>query len=141
MISGDRSQIRQFIAAAWRKHRQGAPLEPIEQIIAAVVARHPEYHALLEAPPPALAEDFPEASGQENPFLHLGLHIALSEQLNADRPPGITGLFGRLSSRLGDPHRAEHGMLECLGRIMWQAGQDGRMPDEQAYLDCVRRLL
>ena len=31
--------------------------------------------------------------------------------------------------------------MECLGRMLWEAQSANRMPDEAAYLDCIRRLV
>jgi hypothetical protein len=32
-------------------------------------------------------------------------------------------------------------LLECLGEAVWQAQRDRAVPDDQAYLDCIRRKL
>ncbi len=140
MLSGDRSEIRRFMTAAWRKYRQEAPLEPIERIIAAVIREHPEYHALIEQPEASVEADF-SGESHENPFLHLGLHIALLEQIGADRPGGIAGLLQRLAEKLGDRHLAEHRIIDCLAQAMWQANRDQQPPDERLYLKCIRKLL
>jgi len=34
-----------------------------------------------------------------------------------------------------------HLLLECLGETVWQAQRDRAAPDEEAYLDCIRRKL
>jgi hypothetical protein len=31
--------------------------------------------------------------------------------------------------------------MECLARMLWEAQVNQRLPDEQAYLECVRRLV
>ncbi|MFI4921895.1 MAG: DUF1841 family protein [Gammaproteobacteria bacterium] len=38
----------------------------------------------------------------------------------------------------GDAHAAEHTMLECLGEALWRAQRENRLPDEQAYLACIK---
>ena len=86
-----------------------------------LIERHPEYHALLEHPERALSRDYLPESGQTNPFLHMGLHLALREQVATDRPPGIRGIWQRLASRLADPHEAEHRMSECLAEALREA--------------------
>ena len=141
MFSPDRSQMRRVFVQAWRKHRDQAPLEPLERLVAEVVRAHPEYHRLLEAGEAALDRDFLPEGGETNPFLHMGMHIGLQEQLGTDRPAGIRDLHRQLALRLGDAHAAEHQMMECLGLALWEAQRSGRMPDDQAYLTCVRRLL
>jgi hypothetical protein len=41
---------------------------------------------------------------------------------------------------MGDAHAAEHAMLEPLAEALWEAQRNGRAPDEQAYLDKLRKL-
>jgi hypothetical protein len=76
----------------------------------------------------------------ENPFLHMGMHIAIQEQINADRPPGSTSCYRSLLGKHPDEHKLQHRMMECLGRALWQAQRDRTMPDEAAYLECLRKL-
>lgn len=137
----DRNEIRRFFCEAWRKHREGLPLEPLGRLVAEVILRHPEYHPLLEDPETALNREYLPELGETNPFLHLGLHIAIQEQITTDRPPGILAAYRGLVTRCGDPHTAEHHMMECLGEALWHAQRNGGAPDEQAYLACVRRRL
>lgn len=140
MIHGnDPAEYRRFFQETWRKQRAGAALEPMESLVAQVIAAHPEYHALLESPE-AAAQDFPPEAGRSNPFLHMGLHIALYEQLAADRPAGIRALYQGLVQRHPDPHTVEHRMGECLAESLWEAQRSGREPDEKGYLDRLRRL-
>jgi hypothetical protein len=135
-----RDQLRRMYVDAWRKHRERLPLEPLEAQIADVVALHPEYHAQLEKPDTVLMRDYTPEGGQSNPFLHMGLHLAVREQVATNRPHGIQAAFERLAQRCGDPHEAEHQIIECLAEALWEAQRAGRMPDEQAYLERVRSL-
>jgi hypothetical protein len=141
MFGQDRDSLRRFFLDAWRKRQAGEPLEPLQQLIAEVVGQHPEYHALLDDPDGALAAEFTPEGGQSNPFLHMGMHITLAEQLGSDRPAGIRDLYQRIAPPGADRHQAEHRMMECLGLVLWEAQREGRAPDEQAYLACLRRLL
>ena len=140
MFAPDRDQLRQTFYDAWTKARQGSVLSPLEQQIAEVLEDHPEYHRLLEAPETGLGRDYRPEDGAENPFLHLSLHLALREQVGTNRPAGIRAVYHRLSRRLGGHLAAEHQMMECLGRALWEAQRLGRQPDETAYLDWLRRL-
>jgi hypothetical protein len=135
----DRRALRQVYFRAWRKHSTGEPLEGAEQLIVTVALRHPEYHALLARPEAGEDRDWLPELGEANPFLHLGLHIAIEEQLAIDQPPGIRLQYARLCRQYGDEHAAQHWMMECLGEMMWQAGRENRPPDMQAYLDCLAR--
>lgn len=125
---------------AWRKFSARLPLEPLEAQLAAVIAEHPEYVPWLEGGDAALGADFTPEGGQENPFLHMGLHLAIREQVATNRPAGIAEVHRKLSERPGGAHEAEHAMLEPLAETLWDAQRQGRMPDEQAYLERLRRL-
>jgi hypothetical protein len=141
MIFGqDRNQIRQMYIDAWRKQQAGELLQPLEAMIAEVVAMHPEYHALLDSGEAALDKDFMAELGQSNPFMHMGMHIAIREQLSTDRPPGIVAAHKQLLLRLRDSHEAEHHIMECLGRALWESQQNNTPPDEATYLQCVQKL-
>lgn len=141
MFSNDRNQMRQVFLHAWGKHKENQPLEALEELIVGILSQHPEYQALLENADKALDRDYLPESGETNPFLHMGMHIAIHEQLSTDRPMGIAGLFQQLVMLAGDPHVAEHQVMDCLGEMLWRAQRDGRMPDEQAYLGCLQKLL
>jgi hypothetical protein len=135
MIFGnDRNQLRKAYADAWQKFQQGLPMQPLEQQIAAVIKEHSEYHHLLND----LDSDFSPDMGETNPFLHMGMHLALREQLSTQRPAGINACFQALATKLGSQHDAEHEMMECLGEALWLAQRQGTMPDELAYLECLR---
>jgi hypothetical protein len=135
-----RDQLRRVYLEAWRKRREGLPIEPLEAQVADVIALHPEYHAALERGDDALDRDYTPESGQSNPFLHLGLHLAVRDQIATDRPAGIRKAFQSVAARLGSEHEAEHRIIECLAEAMWEAQRSGRPPDEAAYLQRVLRL-
>lgn len=135
-----REQMRRRYLEAWRKFSAQAPLEPLERELAAVVAEHPEYIAWLEAGDAALGAEFTPEGGRENPFLHMGLHLAIREQVATDRPAGIAQIHQRLAQRVDGVHAAEHRMLEPLAETLWEAQRSGRAPDEAVYLERLRRL-
>jgi Domain of unknown function (DUF1841) len=139
--SQDRSQLRRMYLASWRKFRAQEPLQPLEAQIAAVIAEHPEYIAWLESGREVLGAEFTPESGRENPFLHLGLHLAIREQLSTDRPAGFAALHRRLCEHYGDAHEAEHALLAPLGETLWEAQRAGRAPDEGEYLRKVEMLV
>lgn len=139
IFSRDRTGLRRFFLDAWRRYRGGAELGPLERVVTEIVVEHPEYHALLERPD-ALERDYLPETGEINPFLHLAMHVAIQEQLSTDRPAGVRGLYRSLRARFDSAHELEHAMMECLGETLWQAQRRGSPPDENAYLDCLRRL-
>jgi hypothetical protein len=136
-----REQLRQSYSDAWRKHRARAPLTPLESMIVGVIERHPEYQTFIEDPQGALAFQSAATGAGQNPFLHMGLHLAVREQLSIDRPPGIRELQRSLEARLGDPHGAEHALMEALAETLWEAQRSGKAPDEGHYLELSRRRL
>ncbi len=143
MFGDDRQRMRRYFRETWRKARGDEPLEPMERIVAGVIEEHPEYHPLLEPDDEGpLLRDWTPEDGETNPFLHMGMHIALREQAGADRPAGIRALIEQLALHIGDLHEAEHRLMEPLGEAMWNAQRAGASaPDENAYLEAVRRLV
>lgn len=136
-----RDELRRMYAAAWRKFSAKQPLQPLEGQLAAVIVEHPEYVEWIESAEEALAAEFSPESGRQNPFLHMGLHLAIREQVATDRPGGIAEIHQKLAVRCGDVHAAEHLMIEPLAQAIWESQRNGRVPDEQAYLERLRALL
>jgi hypothetical protein len=136
----DRDELRRMYLQAWQRHRDGLPLEPLQAQIADVVAAHPEYQTLLEGDEDVLGRDWLPEHGASNPFLHMGMHLAIREQLATDRPPGIADIHRNLMERFGDAHDVEHRMAECLAEALWRSQRSGMPPDENAYLDALRGL-
>jgi Domain of unknown function (DUF1841) len=137
----DRGGLRRRYLDAWRRFRAGLPLEPLEHQLVAVIEQHPEYHHLLEDEHDAITREWSPETGEANPFLHLGLHLAIREQVSTDRPRGIAAIHRELAQRLADVHEAEHRMLERLAEALWQAQRSGLPADESAYLESLRKLL
>jgi Domain of unknown function (DUF1841) len=141
LFSGEsRARMRRRYVDAWRRFQAREPLEPLEAQLAAVIAEHPEYIGCLEAREEALEAEFTPEGGRENPFLHMGLHLAIREQVATDRPAGIAEIHRQLTRRSGSAHAAEHAMIESLAETLWEAQHSGRAPDEQVYLERLRRL-
>jgi uncharacterized protein DUF1841 len=136
-----RDQLRLAYADAWAKHLAGSPLSPLEAQIADVIGAHPEYQSVVADADSALRFEPNAAGTTDNPFLHMGLHLAVREQVGIDRPPGIRDLLSELQARFSDPHRAEHVLMEALGEELWTAQREGRTPDEQRYLKAARDRL
>jgi Domain of unknown function (DUF1841) len=139
--SYSREQLRRTYADAWAKHVARAPLSPLEALVADVIGAHPEYQALVSDAQKALAFESGGSGNTENPFLHMGLHLAVREQVSIDRPPGVRDLQRQLLARHGDLHGAEHALMEALGEALWQAQRMGRAPDEAQYLALARERL
>ena len=139
MIFGqDRDELRRMYREAWQKRKAREVLSPLQNQIADIVEEHPEYHDVIELS--SMDSEFTPAGGQSNPYLHMGLHLAIREQVATDRPAGVRAVFERLAGAQGDAHLAEHAMLECLAEALWVAQRSNAMPDEAAYLEALRRL-
>ncbi len=137
----DVHDTRALFFTSWAKYLAKKPLSPLEQQLVRVISDHPEYHALFHQT--EMHHDkayFPEL-GETNPFLHLGLHLAIREQTETDRPEGIASIFKQLVKKLQDPLAAEHAMMECLAEALWLSQKNQQAPDEMAYLEACKRML
>ncbi len=134
-----RDHLREMYRSAWRKFKDQHTLSPLDRQIVAVVSEHPEYRVIVESAAADLANYSPR-SGQLNPWLHMGLHLAIREQVATNRPAGIAEVHARLAKQAGGAHEAEHRMLEVLAAQMWDAQRAGKPPDENVYLDRLRGL-
>jgi hypothetical protein len=136
-----REELRGAYVEAWRKHRAGAPLTPLEAMLTDVIGLHPEYQGMLEEAGTSVEFEGNAVRAAENPFLHLGLHMAVREQAAIDRPPGVRDLRRRLEARFGSAHDAEHAMMEALAETLWEAQRTGGAPDEGRYVERARARL
>lgn len=134
----DRKKLRQMYADAWRKRQSAEVLSPLEAQIAQVVEDHPEYQPALRDE--GTGNSFTPAESKTNPFLHMGLHLALRDQLAMDRPPGISAIYQELISKYSNHHETEHRMLDCLAETLWEAQNQNSPPDEQKYLERLRKI-
>lgn len=141
MFNPSREDARRMFFDTWRKYQAQEPLAGIESMVLDVVLQHPEYHALLSKPEQYLECDYPPELGAANPFLHLGLHLAINEQRSIDQPPGIRQRYDALLARHGDAHAAQHALLECLAEMIWQAQRRQTAPDPGIYFDCLDRQI
>jgi len=137
LFSGSRQETRQVFFSAWRKYLDKKPLEGVEGIIVQVALTHPEYHNLLEHPDQFEDKDYLPEHGQINPFLHMGMHVGIEEQLSMDRSIGIKTRFENLAQKLGDAHDAQHIIMECLTEMLWRVQHEGTPPDEKGYFSCI----
>ena len=137
----NRDSARTFFLEVWAKYKRQAPLESLEKMVLEVILQHPEYHEILAMDEEEIAamEFLPEA-GMTNPFLHMGMHIAILEQVSSNRPSGITALYQQLLRGYPSAHDLEHSMMECLGESLWQAQRNNTLPDESRYMEQVKRL-
>lgn len=138
MFTPSQHDVRRFFCATWRKHDTQQILTPLEAIARDWIVRHPEYEDWLRDEEAALAADFSVENGQSNPFLHLSMHLTISDQIAIDQPPGIRASFLQLARHL-DEHEAHHQIMECLGEMIWHSQRNGLPPDGAAYIACTQK--
>jgi hypothetical protein len=139
MFAPSQIDVRRFLCGAWRKHRDGLPSTPLETIAAHWIAEHPEYHGDLADEAAAVAAVYAIEDGRTNPFLHLSMHLTITEQVGIDQPRGIRQAVDLLAARRSSIHEAHHEVMECLGEMIWESQRSGRPPDGERYIDAVRR--
>jgi cell fate (sporulation/competence/biofilm development) regulator YlbF (YheA/YmcA/DUF963 family) len=131
-----RTDLRQLFLKVWESRETPAQLTPLEQQLLGVIAEHPEYHDLLEKPD-SVDQDY---RTDNNPFLHLSLHLGLLEQLSTNRPHGICVIYQRLFTKLQDEHQVQHLMMEKMAETLWDAQQNNKRPDERDYFKKLEAL-
>ncbi len=136
-----REEVRRCFCDTWKKKTEGHILDPMETLAGDWMEQHPEYHELLINPENALEQDYTPERGETNPFLHLSMHLSISEQISIDQPPGIKAIAEKLSKKLGSMHEAQHLMMECLGQVMWEAQRDGKPLNPENYLEALQHLV
>ena len=112
-------------------------MEAIETLASLWIDEHPEYHAELADVDAALGAMLQSEEGKSNPFLHLSMHLSISEQCSIDQPRGIRQAVELLAHRRNSLHLAHHDAMDCLGTMIWESQRAGRPPDGNAYITCV----
>lgn len=134
------SEVRQFFHHTWHKTLLGKTLAPIEIIASDWMRLHPEYHSILNGPVEALeAAQFLPEDGQTNPFLHLSMHLSITEQISIDQPPGIRIAAKNLAQKLDSEHESQHIIMECLGQILWQAQRNKTELNHIDYIELINQ--
>lgn len=139
MFTPSQHDVRQFFCSVYAKAQSNTAQEAIEIIANQWIAEHPEYHADLVDEAAALARVYAGDDGRTNPFLHLSMHLSITEQCSIDQPRGIRQAVELLTARRGDLHQAHHEVMDELGVMLWESQRAGRPPDGQAYIDRVQQ--
>ena len=100
LIQPSQADVRRFFCGVYAKARTAAALEPMEMLVSQWIDEHPEYHAELSDMDAALANMHQVDPNRENPFLHLSMHLSISEQCSIDQPRGIRQAVELLTHRL-----------------------------------------
>ncbi len=139
MFTPSQTDVREFFCATHAKTLAGTPVTPLEAVAAEWIAEHPEYHADLADVEVARTAVYEVDGGRTNPFLHLSMHLSISEQVSIDQPRGIRQAVELLAARRGSLHSAHHEVMECLGEMVWASQRSGLPPDGERYIAAVRR--
>jgi hypothetical protein len=139
LFQPSQADVRRFFCAVYAKAQAQQPLEAIETIASLWIDEHPEYHAELADVDAALLSMAATEPGQTSAFLHLSMHLSISEQCSIDQPRGIRQAVELLTARRDSLHEAHHAAMDCLGQMIWESQRAGRPPDGAAYIDCVQR--
>lgn len=141
IFNSTREEVRRFFCDTWKKKTEGHILDPMETLASDWMSDHPEYHTLLANPEGALEQDYTPERGEANPFLHLSMHLSISEQISINQPSGIKEIAEKLAARLGSMHEAQHLIMECLGQVMWEAQREGQPLNPEKYLETLKKLV
>lgn len=114
-------------------------MEAIETIASLWIEEHPEFHLELSDVEAALLTMGQVEDGKTNSFLHLSMHLSISEQCSIDQPRGIRQAVELLTHRRDSLHEAHHAAMDCLGQMIWESQRAGQPPDGQSYVACVQR--
>lgn len=138
MFAPNQAEVRRFFCSVFAKAADGRALneglQPIEALALEWLREHPEY-----------ASDFADAAVARvyqdgiNPFLHLSMHLSISEQCSIDQPPGIRAAVEQLL-QTRDLHEVHHMVMEELGLMLWESQQSGKAADGAAYVERVNKL-
>jgi hypothetical protein len=139
MFEPSQADVRRFFCSVYAKWREGQPMDALETLASQWVAEHPEYHADFSNVDAALERMYEVKDGKINPFLHLSMHLSVSEQCSIDQPRGIRQAVELLTAKRDSLHDAHHETMDALGQMIWESQRSGRPPDGHAYIDAVQR--
>ena len=140
MFEPSQADVRRFFCSVYSKWKNAQPLDALETLASQWITEHPEYHGDFSDVDEALHRMYDVQDGKTNPFLHLSMHLSISEQCSIDQPRGIRQAVELLTARRDSLHQAHHETMEALGRMVWESQRSGRPPDGQAYIDAIQRL-
>ena len=139
MFQPTQADVRRFFCAVHAKAQAQQPMEAIETLASLWIAEHPEFHTELDDAEAAIARNYDLEPQRTNPFLHLSMHLSISEQCSIDQPRGIRQAVELLARRLDGLHDAHHAAMECLGQMLADSQRNGHPPDGDSYVAAVQR--
>ena len=76
-------------------------MDALETLASQWIAEHPEFFDDLDDVQTALTRMYDVEDGKTNPFLHLSMHLSISEQCSIDQPRGVRQALELLAARRG----------------------------------------
>jgi hypothetical protein len=139
MFTPSQADVRRFFCSVHAKAKDGQVLDAMETLASQWLAEHPEYRGDFADTDTALTRMYDVEDGKTNPFLHVAMHLTISEQCSIDQPRGIRQAVELLAAKRNSLHDAHHEAMDCLGKMVWESQRAGRPPDGAAYIDCVQQ--
>ena len=129
---------RAYMAEIWRKVNDNKDLTEEEDLLAEQMQAHPEYGDLWESE--EMAEHLFDPTREENPFLHVSLHVVLERQIRSGQPPCVRRTVERLEVQGEDPHDVRHAVLRVLVGEIWEIMTQQRKFDVKRYCEEIEKL-
>ena len=136
-----RNETRALYFSSWEKYINNLELTALETQIIDVILAHPEYQQLFAQKEEAMSQDYAVELNEVNPFLHMGLHLAVRDQIATNRPLGIKPIYRKLIAKYHDPLEAEHRLMQVLAETLWQTQKTNQPPNDATYLKLCKSLL
>jgi len=128
-------QVRTYFYNAWQKYSSNQPLTDLEIITCECIKLHPEYHQLLSSQK-CINQTF---EIQNNPFLHLSMHLTIVEQINTNQPIGITNIYKTLANKYTN-HDAIHIIINCFQQVLTKIKDEDIKQIEASYLSLLNEV-
>ena len=144
LFGSNKQEVRTLYFDAWYKNQNKKNiLTALETQIIDIILFHPEYIKIFEDvknQEKYSDKDYLPESGETNPFLHMGLHLAIRDQIGTNKPIGIQKIFLDLCNKTQDQHQAEHLFIEQLAEQLWLAQKNQQDFNSEDYLLALKKL-
>ena len=141
IFNQQRDETRALFFSSWKKHQQQSILTSLEAQIVDVILAHPEYHSIFIDEESEMVRDYSPEQEEVNPYLHMGLHLAVREQLATNRPIGIKRVYRQLQEKYRNQLEVEHALMGVLAETLWNSQRHNIAPNDADYLRGCKELL
>jgi hypothetical protein len=139
MIDLFAKQATAIYSNIWERMKKGETLSGDAELISETMKAHPEFDPFWCAGETAFQ---PQEIGGfvVNPLVHIGLHVTLEKQLDADDPMEAGIALKSLLAKGTPRHEAIHQMAAIWGDLYFRSVRRGGGFDEWTYLQELTRL-